>query len=205
MGEKVVEGTAATAQAAENKNVAAQDAADDADTFRAKTILRTTDEKESLNQILAFLDDYLDASTAIEEKVSRQLLETAEFYMVEEDQIEELYKMIQDLIATANDEEQAAVDASNSANTALIAAGSELLAAETAHSEAESELHAAQLAQTQATNHLSTKETALTSATKKAGDASITLTDDTARVSEEKSTLNEVRSLLEGLLETASN
>merc|ERR1712226_357849 len=100
---------------------------------------------------------------------------------VEEDQIEELYKMIQDLIATAN-------------------------------YEAESELHAAQLAQTQATNHLSTKETALTSATKKAGDASITLndatqwlSDETARVSEEKSTLNEVRSLLEGLLETASN
>lgn len=210
--DKVAEGTATTLQAAENNNVAAQDAADDADTFRAKTILRTTDEKDSLNQILAFLGDYLAASTAIEEKVSRQLLETAEFYMVEESQIEELYKMIEDLIATANAEEQAAVDASTSANNALIAAGSELEATQTAHSEAESELHAAELAQTQATNHLSSKETALTSATKKAGDASITLndatqwlTDETARVSEETSTLNDVRSLLEGLLETASN
>lgn len=209
---KVAEGTAATSAAALTKHNTASDEADNAATFRAKTVQRTTDEKDSLNQILAFLGDYLDASTAIEEKVSRQLLETAEFYMVEEDQIQELYEMIEALIATANSEEEAANDALTNANDALTDAQAELEAADTAHSEAESELHAAELAQTQATNHLDSKTSALTSATKKAEDASNALhdatqwlTDETARVSEETSTLNDVRALLEGLLETASN
>lgn len=209
---KVAEGTADTLVSAQTKNAAAADDADNAATFRTKTVLRTTDEKDSLNQILAFLGDYLDASTAIEEKVSRQLLETAEFYMVEEDQIQELYEMIEGLIATANDEEEAANDALTAANNALTAAASELAAAETADSEAQGDLHAAQLAETQATNHLDSKVSALTSATKKAEDASSALhdanqwlTDETARVSEETTTLNDVRALLEGLLETASN
>jgi len=206
--------TAATLEAATTKEGNAMDAHDAAATFKSKTIARTTSEKESLNQILTFLEQYLEASTAFTQKSNRQLLEeiTQQFLMVEEDQVEDLYKMIQDLIDIANQEEADASKAEEDAAAAHDAAVAELTTATTAHSEASALSNAADLAKTQAENHLNSKDHALQAAIAKEAEAkkvldeaTLWLSDETARISEEETALLKVKELLEKLLETATS